>query len=93
MAWHNTDSRQWLSVDNLWIRKDVRLSEEKKFPIDRFRDIASWMAEVERRLNDLEAQVKRTSQNSIHDSLRLGELEKFKESLQVILRPPQHKEE
>lgn len=68
------------------------MAEEKKFPIDRFREVATWMGEIERRLNDLEAQLKRTSQNGVHDSLRINELEKFRESLQVILRPPQHEE-
>ncbi len=64
------------------------MSEEKTFPIDRFRDVATWMSEIERRLNNLEGQLQRTSQNGIHDSVRIAELEKFRESLQVILRPP-----
>lgn len=33
----------------------------EEFAIDKFRDIASWMAEVERRLNALEGRIERAS--------------------------------
>jgi hypothetical protein len=68
------------------------MDEETKFPIDRFRNIASWMSEVDRRLNSLEAQLKTTSVNGIHDSGRIRQLEEFAASLKVVLQPPQEVE-
>lgn len=63
-----------------------------KFPIDNFREVAGWMAEVERRLNNLESQLETTSKLGVHNGTRLTELERFAASLKVVIQPQKEAE-
>jgi hypothetical protein len=65
------------------------MTEEKKFQIDRFRDVASWMSEIDRRLASVESQLATLQTNHIHDSSRIRKLEEFTASLKVVLNPSQ----
>jgi len=71
------------------------MNEQKKveFPIDRFREVASWMSEIERRLTHLESEIKRLDRVTVHDSGRINELKEFAHGLQIVLRPPRKEEQ
>ncbi len=66
--------------------------EEFQFPIDRFRAVGSWMAEMERRMNVLEAEARRLDGLAIQQGERIKELEEFRHSVQVVMRLSQQPE-
>ena len=64
------------------------MTEEFKFPIDRFRDVASLLSEMERRINVLEAEVKRLDGYTKYQNDRIKELETFRSGIRIVMNPP-----
>lgn len=60
--------------------------------IDHFRDVADWMAYVDRRLSNLERQLETTSKLCVHNGTRLNDLERFAASLRVVMLPQKESE-
>ena len=63
------------------------MSEEYKFTIDAFRPVASWMSEIELRLNRLDAENRELRKEIERAHTRLQPVERFTTGVRLVLGP------
>lgn len=59
---------------------------EPQFPIDYFRAAASWMGEMERRMNRAEGEVTRLSEVTKRLADRIATLEEFRHGVNIVMK-------